>query len=154
MRFNAAPGKKISLPISVAFGGLEEVGRRNFVFLMDIQADQRLKGVRVQVPVEIGLKNIKLELSASLTPSGAGPDVLVEAQLTNLGETALDLELTVFAPLQPRTSTTISGLLPGHQTVRRFVFPGAAGALKGQRVIVSLVDAEAGTRLNTSALVP
>lgn len=154
IRFALGPEEKASLPLSVAFGGLEEAGRRNFVYLMDLSAERRLKGIKFTTPVDIGLKNIKLDLVPSLSPTTSGPDAVVEVQVTNLGEIPLDVELTAFAPKRPRASTMVGGLQPGHQAVRRFVFPGAAKALKGQHVLVSVTDPEGGTRLNSSVVVP
>jgi hypothetical protein len=154
IRFSLGPEERASLPLSVAFGGLEEAGRRDFVYLMDLSAERRLKGIKIRTPVDIGLKNIKLDLVPSLSPTTSGPDAVVEVQVTNLGETALDLEFTAFAPKRPRASTLVGGLQPGHQAVRRFVFPGAAAALKGQRVLVSVTEPEGGTRLNSSVAIP
>jgi hypothetical protein len=154
MRFAVKPGEHASLPVSVAFGGLEEAGRRDFVFSMDLSGEQRVKGIKIRTPVSIGLKHLKLDLSASLSPTTSGPDVVVEVQVTNVGETAVDLELTAFAPKRPRASATVGSLQPGQQSVRRFVFPGAAAALTGQKVLVSVTEPEGGSRLNSSVVVP
>lgn len=154
MRFSALPGAKVSLPMTIAFGGLEEAGRKRFVLLADINADRRAKGVRIVTGVTIGLPNLKIELNPSRSPSADGPDAVVEVRITNLGTTLMDTELTAFAPKLPRASATITSLRPGHQTVRRFVFPGAAADLRGQRIIVSVTNPEDGTRLNASAIIP
>lgn len=154
IRFAVGPHEHASLPVSVAFGGLEEAGRRDFVYLMDLSAERRLKGIRIRTPVEIGLKHIKLDLTPSLSPTVTGPDVVVEVQVTNLGESPLDLELTAFAPKRPRAGATVGGLQPGHQAVRRFVFPGAAAALRGQKVLVSVTEPDGGARLNASTVIP
>ena len=154
IRFSAAAGSRVSLPMSIAFGGLEEAGRKRFVLLADVNADRRAKGVRIVTGVNIGLENLKLELTASRSPTVDGPDAVVEVRVTNLGNTMVDAELTAFAPKLPRASATVTSLRAGHQTVRRFVFTGAAEMLRGQRVILSINDPEAGTRLNASAIMP
>lgn len=154
LRFAAQPGAKVSLPMTIAFGGLEEAGRKRFVLLADINADRRAKGVRIVTGVTIGLPNLKLELSTSRSPTVDGADAVVEVRVTNLGSSLLDTELTAFAPKLPRASATITSLRPGHQTVRRFVFPGSAADLRGQRVIVSISNPEDGSRLNASAIMP
>jgi len=154
IRFSAAAGARVSLPMSIAFGGLEEAGRKRFVLMADVNADRRAKGVRIVTGVNIGLENLKLELSASRSPTVDGPDAVVEVRVTNLGNTMIDAELTAFAPRLPRASATVTSLRAGHQTVRRFVFPGAGAMLSGQRVILSVSDPESGTRLNASAIMP
>jgi hypothetical protein len=154
MRFAVKPGEHASLPVSVAFGGLEEAGRRDFVFSMDLAGEQRVKGIKIRAPVTIGLKHLKVDLSASLSPTTSGPDAVVEVQVTNVGESAVDLELTAFAPKRPRASATVGSLQPGQQSIRRFVFPGAAAALRGQKVLVSVTEPEGGSRLNSSVVVP
>jgi hypothetical protein len=153
MRFASEAGSKISLPISVAFGGLEEAGRRDFVMLLDVTAERRLTGVRARTPVEIGLRNVRLDVQA-MRGGPSGDDVIVEARVTNVGESPIDMELTAFPPGQPRTGSTIGGLLPGHQALRRFVFRGQAAAMAGQRVVLSLTEPGGGMRLNTSTVVP
>jgi hypothetical protein len=154
MRFALKAGERASLPVSVAFGGLEEAGRRDFVLSMDLSGEQRVKGIRIRTPARIGLEHLKVDLFGSLTPTSSGPDASVEVQVTNVGDSPVDLELTAFAPKRPRASVTVSALAPGQQAVRRFVFPGAATALKGQKVLVSVTETEVGTRLNSSVVMP
>jgi hypothetical protein len=154
MRFSVRPGEQASLPVSVAFGGLEEAGRRDFVFSMDLAGEQLAKGIKIRTPAMIGLKHLKVDLSSALFPTTNGPDVVVEVQVTNVGETPLDLELTAFAPKRPRASSTVGSLPPGQQALRRFVFPGAAASLRGQRVLVSVTEPDGGSRLNSSVVVP
>lgn len=154
MRFAVKPGETASLPVSVAFGGLEEAGRRDFVFSMDLAGEQLAKGIKIRTPAMIGLKHLKVDLSSSLYPTSNGPDAVIEVQVTNVGETPADLELTAFAPRRPRASATVGSLQPGQQVVRRFVFPGAAASLRGQRVLVSVTEPDGGSRLNSSVVVP
>ncbi len=153
MRFAGEANSTITLPISVAFGGLEEAGRRDFVLNLDVTAERRVTGVRARTPVEIGLRNVKLDVQSMRSGVG-GSDVVIEARVTNIGESPIDMELTAFPPGQPRTGSTIGGLLPGHQALRRFVFRGQAPVMSGQRVVLSLTEPGGGMRLNTSTVVP
>jgi len=80
---------------------------------------------------------------------GAGPDadLIVEATVTNTGQTTRSFDAFAFGPGMPRVRASIGSLEPGQSAVRYFPFPKAAAALGGQRVIVSIAEADGPGRL-------
>lgn len=152
--FALAGGESTALPINVVFSPSEESGEKKFVLDIELQAVRNYGVVRVERPVELGLKDLALDLTASVGPGPSGPDVMLEAQVTNLSARTLDLELTAFPPGLPRTPVNIGEVLPGNLEIRRIPLPGAAANLRGKRIFVTLIDEEAGVRLNSSVIVP
>ncbi len=147
--FAMDPGQSVSLPVSVSFSDVEEAGPRPFVAEVELSAGKDYPPVRLRGTIEVTLANLHLEVSQR----SAGRDVVVEAQVTNHGREAATLSLGVFAPGQPRQHASVSDLQPGATTTRRFVFPNAGGALRGQRVSVGVQQVEHAGRLNKSVVV-
>lgn len=153
-RFAVAPMAEGRVPIRIAFDPAEEAGPKDFEVEFELTAGRQYGRVRVTSVVELGLKDLRLDLTCRLGPGPTGPDVILEAVITNIGSRDVDGDVSAFAPDLPRERARISGLAPGNQTVRRFVFPGAAANLRGKQIIVSLAEANSGARLNRSTNVP
>jgi hypothetical protein len=108
--------------------------------------------VRVPVPLEIGLQDLSLIVTARRSPGARGPDVVVTAEVVNSGQAPLTLDLVAVAPGVARSKASIGTLSPGSHAARLFAFPGGA-SLRGQRVTVSVYDAENKARLNKSVVI-
>lgn len=153
-RFVLGPGERAGLPIAVGFSAIEETGSRDFVFELTASAAREYGPLRVRTPVALGLEELGLQVSCAADPTPEGPDIVVEAQVTNLSAQSMNLEVTAFAPSQPRARSVVGELAPGDSVLRRFVFRGAASTLKGQRIVVSLSNPETGARLNRGVVAP
>jgi hypothetical protein len=153
-RFNIAPGQAGRVPFRVAFDPAEDAGPKEFLVEFELTAGRQYGRVLVRTTVELGLKDLRLDVTCRLGPDTDGPDVLVEATVTNLGAKDMNVDLTAFAPDLPRERASISGLAPGVQVQRRFIFADAAAKLRGGQIVVSLADPDAGARLNRATQVP
>lgn len=151
LRFQIPPGRTDRLPFSVGFSAGEEAGVKPFVMELDLQADTRHGPVTIQRDVEVSLQGLRLDVTCTVRPAG---DVVVEAAVSNDGREARTLNVTVFAPGEPRRKGVIGEVKPGRQATQRFVFPGAGAAMRGQRVLVSIEDPETNSRTTRSATVP
>lgn len=143
-------GEMGRIPITIAFSPAEEAGMKDFVLDLEVTADKAYGLIRLHTSLELGLQNVKLELTPVVLSNG---DVLIEAQVSNTGALPVDIELTAFAPGQPRVKNQINRLPAGNQVVRRFPYPGAAKDLIGKRVFVAATDAETKGRLNKGVMV-
>jgi hypothetical protein len=144
------PGQSVRLPTEIVIGPREPAGRRDFVIDMRIVAEKDYGWIRVRAPVRIGLGNVTMNLTYRLVPTLAGPDLILEVQVTNTGDETLTAELTAFAPESARQRSSITDLTPGHQTTRRFLYPGGAARIRGGRAEVSLTMPDTGQRLNAA----
>jgi hypothetical protein len=152
MPFTVEPRGVVSEPFAIAFSPTEEQGSRPFVVNIDLVADKQYGTLTIRRAIEIGLSTASMELSYSLRGPGA-QDLVVEAAISNTGDEPLMMELTCFAPDLPRAKNMVADLVPGRQSVKRFVFSGQAANLRGKRIIVSAVTPEGGARLNKSILI-
>ncbi|MFZ4575179.1 MAG: hypothetical protein ACOYN0_12325 [Phycisphaerales bacterium] len=150
--FTVEPRGTVSEPFTIAFSPTEEQGRRPFVVNIDLVADKQYGTLTIRRSIEIGLNSASMELSYSLRGPGAN-DLVVEAAVSNTGTEPLMMEMTCFAPDLPRVKNIVADLVPGRQSVKRFVFSGQANNLRGKRIIVSAVTPEGGARLNKSILI-
>ncbi len=151
MGFALAPGEDASVPMTIVLSPAQEAGPLPFVFEFDLLAGSvQYPRMRLDVPVEVGLDTLELLLSYRPIPTQVGPDVLVEATVTNLGDEPAVLEVVAFAPGFPQQRATIPDLPPGERTVVRFQYPGGAATLRGQRVAVRVSDLDSNARLNKS----
>ncbi|MDX9910389.1 MAG: hypothetical protein RBS39_01015 [Phycisphaerales bacterium] len=148
-----APGETTRIPTDVNIGPREPAGRRDFVIDMHVQADKDYGWVRVRTPVRLGLSNVTMNLTYRFVPTPEGPDLILEAQVSNTGDSSLTAELTAFAPGSSRQRSTITDLAPGHQTTRRFLYPGGAARIRGGRAEVSLILPDSTQRLNAATTV-
>ncbi len=152
-RFGAGPGSSARVPFAVVVGPGADAGGKEFVFEVALEAERSYPSIEVRRTLDVGLKTVRLDLSASRQGED-GRDAVVEATVTNTGSAPADLSLTAMAPGQARAVASITALAPGEQAVRRFSFSGAGGSLRGERVTVSVVDPEAGARLTSAVAVP
>ncbi|TVQ62901.1 MAG: hypothetical protein EA378_03560 [Phycisphaerales bacterium] len=151
MGFALAPGEDASVPMTIVLSPAQEAGPLPFTFEFDLLAGSvQYPRMRLDVPVEVGLDTLELLLSYRPIPTQVGPDVLVEATVTNLGDEPAVLEVVAFAPGFPQQRATIPDLPPGERTVVRFQYPGGAATLRGQRVAVRVSDLDSNARLNKS----
>ncbi len=149
--FSIVPGGSVRIPITVGFGPAEESGVKDFVLDFRLETRKDYGTLRVRTPLEIGLKSINLELTSRSAPNAGGPDLIVEAQVTNLGDQPLTAELTAYTPADTgfaRSKASVSALPPGKSAVFRFPFVGGTEKLRGRSVIVAIQDVETGLRVN------
>ncbi|MEM7755536.1 MAG: hypothetical protein AAF297_07845 [Planctomycetota bacterium] len=137
-------------PIEISFSPAEESGPRNLVLDVELSAEDDYGVVRLIRPIEVGLSEAGLALSYRRGPGPLGPDLVVEAQVTNLGETPITVELFARAPGYPRERAAIPGLQPGETATRVFPFQNAAERFTGDRVHVAAVVEETSGRLTRS----
>lgn len=150
LRFSIAPGRTERLPFKVAFSPVEEVGPKPFVVSIDLAADRSYNALEIRRSIEVTVRNIGMDLTAT----AEGDDLVVEALISNTGSAPLTLEVTAFAEGHPRSKASVTGLAPGNQAVRRFLYPGAAHKLRGHRIVVSGFDPDSRARVNKSVVVP
>jgi len=152
--FGLAPGETSLVPMSIVLSPAQEAGPLPFVFEFEVLAgDRAYPRMRLTVPMEVGLDDLELLLSHRPIPTQVGPDVLVEATVTNLGEEETMLEVVAFAPGFPQQRATIPALPPGERTVVRFQYPDGAARLRGQRVSVRVANPDTTARLNKSVAI-
>ncbi len=153
MRFSAEPRQTIDLPFTIAFSPTEEQGPKEFVADVELTAEQSYGVVTIKRSLEVGLRNVVMDMAYALRGAATDQDVVVETAITNTGDRPLTLELTCFAPGLPRSKGVVSELKAGHQVVKRFTFPGASTALRGKKIVISASDPEGTSRLNKSLVV-
>lgn len=147
--FNVPPGQKARIPISVAFSSATEAGEEQLIIDFELAAARSYGTVRAPARLELGLKNLRMDVRRI----HAGPDLTIEAVITNTGQEPVTLSLTAYAPGFPRAKASVNELAPGSDVTRRFHYPGGAASLAGQRVVVGLTDPEARTHLNKSVTI-
>lgn len=149
--FDMAPGQTQSLPVTISFGPGQLAGAKDFVIVARATADRPYPPIRMHATVEVGLEDIEMNPELQI---GSGSDVVVVATVTNKGTRTRTLRLETAARNMPSQQVQVSDLPAGQTVLRRFVFRGAAAALSGRRVVVSLTDLEEAQRLNKAVLVP
>lgn len=153
--FTIGPGREGRIPLSVAFGPLEEAGRKEVVADLEIEG-RGLGTVRLRTSFEISLADVRLEISYRWLPEGVGTDLMIEARVTNMGQTPETLILTAVPPPESgyrRDRASISDLEPGQTVVRRFAFPNARELLRGQKITIGAQDNRTKARLNKAIMV-
>lgn len=154
LAFALAPGERVSIPISFTFSPAEESGPIQIAAMVRMSSGANYPPLVLSIPATLGLPDVTLEPAVLLAPTGTGPDVILTGVVTCSGSRARSLQLEALAPGLPAQQQSVSALLPGETAVRRFVFRGAAAALSGKRLRLTLVDAEGNERLNRSVWVP
>lgn len=141
----------LDAPLALAFSPLESAGTREVVVDVELSAEEEYGVVRLRAAAELGVEDFTVDLALKRSPTASGPDATFEVTVTNLAAEPLDLQVIVFAGDEVgRRTSSISSLDPGRDAMRRFPFPGAAEALRGQTMYVSVLDRASGARLNTS----
>ncbi|MCZ7634202.1 hypothetical protein FBT69_09845 [Synechococcales cyanobacterium CNB] len=152
--FSAAPGERVTIPLSVAMRPTEEAGPVRFVLDFHLRATADYGWVRVASTAELGVTGLELDIVARPAPGPEGPHVVVEAVITNSSDEPITLEASATAPGYPRARTAVTELGPGEQTVRAFPFQDGMQRLHGQRVVVSVSAIDGSARLNKGVSVP
>lgn len=148
------PGERVRLPVTFSFSAAEEAGPTALRAIVRLNAGRAYPAMSLGVPITIGLRDLDLGASVILSPTEAGPDVVVTATVSNTGSRARTMQVETTAGGEASQQQPVSNLGAGETVVRRFVFKDAAGRLSGRRVRVTLVDAEGAERLNRSVVVP
>lgn len=147
LAFDVAAGETVRVPVTVSFSRAIEAGPIDIVFDTELVAEREYGWVRTSVPGEIALDGIEMEIAYRKPAVGPDADLIVEATVTNTGQTTRSFDAFAFGPGMPRVRASIGSLEPGQSAVRYFPFPKAAAALRGQRVIVSITEASGSGRL-------
>ena len=150
--FSVGPGETASIPVTLAFGPGQLAGSKDLWIVAKPVADRTYPAVRVKTTLEVGLPDLELAPEAQLSPDGR--DVVLLAIVTNKDTRPRSLRLETAARDVPSQQAQVSDLPPGQTVNKRFVFRGAAKALRGQRILVSLSDSEGASRLNRAVTVP
>jgi hypothetical protein len=151
--FSMPPGQETRIPITMALSGIEEAGPRDFIAELELSGQREYTPVRLRTTIDLRLEQLELDLSYRFAPTPEGPDLVVEAQVTNKGQAPGTVELAGFGKGYPRSKASISDLATGDSATRRFVFPGGAARLKGQSVSVSVQDTETLARITRSIVI-
>jgi hypothetical protein len=154
MPFSLGPGQTQRLPFAFSFGAAQEAGATGISAIVKLTADRNYGPLRVTIPIAIGLPDLDLVPSIVPSPGPTGPDLTILATVSNTGETVRTLQVSVQAPGRPVQQQPISNLAAKESAVRRFVLPGAAAELSGQRIRVTLLDVDGTERLNKTVNVP
>lgn len=141
------PGGEFAVPLRIAFSLLEPARELPFIIEIDAAAEDAAARVRAVAPVEIGLPGVELTLAYRPAPNPDGPNLVVDAIVSNFSSEPIALQGAAYAPGAPRQTTVIPTLPPGRQIHRRFVFRNAFPNAEGARVVVSFTTAD-GARLN------
>lgn len=152
--FSIAPGATQRIPFSFSFPASEEAGDRTISAVVRLSAAEPYPPIHLKLPITIGSRVLDLGVIAGLGPRASGPDAIVTATITNTGRTPRTLQVDAQAPGLAQQRQPISNLAPGETAMRRFVFPGAAAALAGRRVRITVSDVDGAERLTRSAVVP
>ncbi len=142
-------GKQQRIPVEFSFSPGEEAGMKDFVMDVDVASDQSLGSLRIHRDVELGSAVLDVQVTAKID---ADQNVIVEAYTSNRGKSPVDLQLTAFAPGLSRSKGVITNLLPGGVGLRAFRYDNA-GALRGQRVYVTVEDVAGSIRLNKAVVI-
>lgn len=139
-----------AFPVTISFSPFEEAGLRDFVFDVDLTADEEYGTLRINRPVEIGVEGLRMRVSYRLGPGAGGPNVYVDADVINVGPEPVTFRLIAQASGFPRDSASITALAPSQTARRTFIFPDAAEKLSGLSAYVSLSVPDSDIRLNGS----
>lgn len=146
---------RTTVPIAVAFSTAQQAGPKDLV--VDVELAAGSSGViRTRNVFELGLREVRLDVYYRTQPSAlkdAPPgarDLIVQAEVTNLSDRPLGVELVAVAPDQPKARVTVATIEPGRTALRSLPFYAAADALNGQDVIVGLTLTDSEGRLNRS----
>lgn len=143
-------GQSRSFPFTISLGVGETSGQRKISAELDITSDRRYPTLKLDIPLELGLETIQMQPSYRYLTSKDGTlnDLMVSMLVTNLDVQPVTLECFVQAPGQRSQQAPISALEPGESAIRKFVFVGAAKALRGKKVLAGLKEMGGTGRLN------
>lgn len=148
LSFSLAPGQTQKVPFTFSFSAGQESGPGAIHAIVRLNTDRSYGPLRAALPIVIGLPDLELTPSVVPSPGPDGPDLTILATVANTGEQPRTLQISVQAAGRPVLQQPISNLGPKESAVRRFVLPGAAAALSGQNIRVTLLDIDGTERLN------
>ncbi len=147
MPFDVPAGQTVRLPVTLSFSRAIETGPIDVTFDVQLVAERDHGWVRARVPAAIVLDGVELDVAYRRPLAGPDADLIVEATITNTGDRVRSFDAFAFATGMPRVRASIGALEPGQSIVRSFPFSKAAAALAGQRVVVSIAEADGPGRL-------
>ncbi len=148
-QFNIGPGETAKVPLMVAFSGVEEAGPKDFLVEIELAGTKDYAPIRLHTPLEVGVADFQVDLTYQFN----GPDLRVEATVTNRGRARSTYEMNGFAEGYPRAKAHVSDLPPGAAATRQLIFPGGVERLKGQKVSVNIQDFSTQSRINRSVAI-
>lgn len=148
IRFSAAPGESIEIPVDIGFTAVEPAGQKQLVADVLLSAGPTGERIRAASKFSIELEGVELDVRAII--SADGKSLAVEAVVTNTSTEPLDLDLSASARGFPRQGAPIAQLVPGASVVRRFMYQGGVTRLSGGEIYVSVEDPMRSGRLNKS----
>lgn len=148
--FIATSGSADRRTLQVGFSPSEEAGPKAFVLDVELDGRPEIGKLRVTRWLELELEEARLDLTYRRGPTPDGPDIVVEARVTNTSEAPLMIDLLGRADGYARDKTTITNLAPGETALRVFPFRGGAAVLGGKRVYVGMSIPETDARLRRS----
>lgn len=140
--YSIAPSQQARIPFTTSFGSIVEAGSHQFVLDVDLVADQEIGRLRITTPLEVGLEHLNVTLSYRPMPTASGPNILVEANITNTGEEPITVEISARAPAFAKQRASVSDLLPSASITRRFSFMDSYAKLKGKRIVIQVNDTQ------------
>jgi hypothetical protein len=152
--FSIPAGGRVRLPFNFVFAAAEEAGVKNLGLSIKLAADRPYAPMSLSRPINVGLEDLDLTVSAQNAPRTSGPDVVVTATVANTGQLIRTLQLSAMANGFATQSQPVVDLGPGESAVRRFVFRNAAATLSGRRVRMMLADIDGAERMTKFAAVP
>ena len=153
-RATLAANEEAHVPFMIGFAPTEEAGAKPMTIDFDLSAERQYGIVRIETELQLALDGIDLQVQAFRSPTSDGPDLVVEAAVSNQTGQTLNARLTAFVPEMPRDRRTISALESGSRATRRFVIKGMAKQMHGARIVLSLTEERQNVRLNKSVIAP
>lgn len=153
-RFDVKPGEEGSIPFTVSPGATTRAGRLPFLLDFELLTDRSYELLLASAPIEMAIPGLRVHATCAPAPDRGGPDLAVDVTVFSEMEVSTGAEVTIFAPGLPRERRVLGEISPGESVSRRVVFPGAAAALRGRELVVSLTDTERRARLNLTVLAP
>ncbi|USN99247.1 MAG: hypothetical protein H6810_00800 [Phycisphaeraceae bacterium] len=149
--FGIDPGETVRLPIEFEASAGVDAGTSPLVVDLDLTAPTVTGLMRIERRVEVGLKDITMNLSYRYSPDGR--DIAVFAEITNTGPQTQVVHVYASATGYARQRSAPTPLTPGQQVVKAFSFEGGRAALAGQDIGVGLFIRETGARLRKRIVV-
>lgn len=130
------------LPLSIETSAGTPAGPQPLVLDIELSGSRSYGVIRARRGFELGLPELGLRVYYRVGSDENPADVFLEAEVTNLGDATMNLQLDSVVPGFPRGKATVSGLKPGETVLRTFPLPGAYDTARGVRAAVSLTDAD------------
>ncbi len=147
--FTIRPGGEVHLPLNIIPQRSILAGPKLVRAQITLNADQAYL-INLELPLEVGLKNIDLapSWSVSRNPITGLNDLVITQAVTNHGEKTVRLNVFIMAEGVGQNRRTIAALAPGETQVRSFRIPNGAARLSGQQVRIGVSERDGLTRLN------